>query len=111
MRISIDDFGTGYSSLSYLQRLPIHALKVDKSFVQGIATVRGDAAIATAIIRLAHTLDLSVQAEGVETREQLDVLSQQGCERIQGFFYSRPLGVADCEAFLIQHRKPIDGAG
>jgi diguanylate cyclase (GGDEF)-like protein/PAS domain S-box-containing protein len=106
VRISIDDFGTGYSSLSYLKRLPIHALKVDKSFVEGIATAAGDAAIATAIIRLAHTLNLSVQAEGVETSEQLEVLSQQACDRIQGFLYSKPLGIAACEAFLIRHRAP-----
>jgi EAL domain-containing protein (putative c-di-GMP-specific phosphodiesterase class I)/CheY-like chemotaxis protein len=106
VRISIDDFGTGYSSLSYLTRLPIHALKVDRSFVQGIATGACDAAVATAIIQLAHTLNLSVQAEGVETREQLDILSLQSCDRVQGFFYSRPLGVAECEAFLVQHRTP-----
>jgi diguanylate cyclase (GGDEF)-like protein/PAS domain S-box-containing protein len=106
VRISVDDFGTGYSSLSYLTRLPIHALKVDKSFVDAIATGPGEAAIATSIIRLAHTLNLTVQAEGVETREQFDVLSRQACDRIQGFFYSRPLGPADCEAFLLQHGKP-----
>ncbi len=106
VRVSIDDFGTGYSSLSYLKRLPIHTLKVDKSFVQGIATGPGDAAITTAIIQMAHTLKLSVQAEGVETDEQLAVLSGQACDRIQGFFYSRPLGVGECEAFLTQHRQP-----
>ena len=106
VRISIDDFGTGYSSLSYLKRLPIHTLKVDKSFVQDIATGPGDAAIATAIIQLAHTLKLSVQAEGVETREQLDVLRKRDCDRIQGFYYSKPLGISECEAFLIQ-REPL----
>jgi len=106
VRISIDDFGTGYSSLSYLKRLPIHTLKVDKSFVHSIAGSPGDAAIAIAIIRMAHTLKLSVQAEGVETREQLDVLSREVCDRIQGFLYSRPLGIAECEAFLVRHRKP-----
>ncbi|MCM2256217.1 MAG: EAL domain-containing protein [Vicinamibacteria bacterium] len=100
--ISIDDFGTGYSSLSYLRQLPIHTLKVDKSFVRGIDTGPGDAAIAIAIIRLAHTLNLSVQAEGVETREELEVLGQEACDRIQGYFYSRPLGDAACEAFLKQ---------
>jgi CheY-like chemotaxis protein len=109
VRISIDDFGTGYSSLSYLKRLPIHTLKVDKSFVQGIATGADDAAIATAIIQLAHTLKLSVQAEGVETRAQLDVLRLKACDRIQGYFYSKPLGVAECEAFLTQHRNPSAG--
>jgi diguanylate cyclase (GGDEF)-like protein/PAS domain S-box-containing protein len=105
VRISIDDFGTGYSSLSYLRRLPIHALKVDKSFVQGIATDPDDAAIATAVIRLAHTLNLSVQAEGVETLDQLETLRQHACDRIQGFYYSPPLGVAECAAFLMRHRK------
>jgi diguanylate cyclase (GGDEF)-like protein/PAS domain S-box-containing protein len=105
VRISIDDFGTGYSSLSYLTRLPIHALKVDKSFVQGLASAPGDAAVATAIIHLAHTLKLSVQAEGVETREQLEILSRLSCDRIQGFFYSKPLGIAECGEFLIEHQR------
>jgi diguanylate cyclase (GGDEF)-like protein len=104
VRISIDDFGTGYSSLSYLTRLPIHALKVDKSFIHAIASGPSDAAIATAIIQLAHTLNLTVQAEGVETREQMDVLERNACDRIQGFFYSKPLGVSDCEAFLLEQR-------
>jgi EAL domain-containing protein (putative c-di-GMP-specific phosphodiesterase class I)/PleD family two-component response regulator len=106
VRISIDDFGTGYSSLSYLTRLPIHSLKVDQSFVQGIAKGADSAAITTAIIGLAHTLRLSVQAEGVETREQLEILGQQACDRIQGYFYSRPLSVAECGAFLWEHRVP-----
>jgi EAL domain-containing protein (putative c-di-GMP-specific phosphodiesterase class I) len=104
VRISIDDFGTGYSSLSYLTRLPIHALKVDKSFIDAIASGPCDAAIATAIIQLAHTLNLTVQAEGVETRAQMDILANNACDRIQGFYYSKPLGVPDCQAFLVQQR-------
>ena len=109
MRISIDDFGTGYSSLSYLTRLPIHALKVDKSFIHAIASGPSDAAIATAIIQLAHTLNLTVQAEGVETREQMDMLERNACDRIQGFYYSKPLGVAACEAFLLEQRDARPG--
>jgi diguanylate cyclase (GGDEF)-like protein/PAS domain S-box-containing protein len=100
VRISIDDFGTGYSSLSYLTRLPIHSLKVDKSFIQSIASGPTEAAIASAIIQLAHTLKLTVQAEGVETREQMDILTRNACDRIQGYYYSKPLSVVDCEAFL-----------
>jgi diguanylate cyclase (GGDEF)-like protein/PAS domain S-box-containing protein len=112
VRISIDDFGTGYSSLSYLSRLPIQSLKVDKSFIESIATGPSDAAITSAIIQLAHTLKLTVQAEGVETREQMDILGQNACDRVQGYYYSKPLGVLDCEAFLAgKSGAPAGAAG
>lgn len=88
---SIDDFGTGYSSLHYLKRFPINKLKIDQSFIRDLATDREDAGITSAIITLAHLLDIEVVAEGVETREQLDFLREQHCNSAQGFFFSQPL--------------------
>ncbi len=91
VKISIDDFGTGYSSLSYLKKLPIHELKIDRSFVDGIATDRDDRSIAIAIIDMSRALGMRVVAEGVETEDQLGVLTEEGCDMIQGFLFYRPL--------------------
>lgn len=88
---SIDDFGTGYSSMNYLRRLPFDALKIDRSFVKDVNRSKDDAAITSAIITLAHSMGMEVIAEGVETVGQLDFLSSQGCDAIQGFWYSPPL--------------------
>ena len=91
VRIAIDDFGTGYSSLAYLKRFPVDILKIDRSFVKNIAVDRGDAAIAQTIIGLARNFDLLVHAEGIETQQQLDILTARGCDRAQGYFFSRPV--------------------
>jgi diguanylate cyclase (GGDEF)-like protein/PAS domain S-box-containing protein len=89
--LAIDDFGTGYSSFAYLQRFPVDVLKVDRSFVSGLGAEPGDAAITEAIVTLCHTLGLVAVAEGVETEQQYRELERIGCDRVQGFWKSRPL--------------------
>jgi diguanylate cyclase len=100
VHISIDDFGTGYSSLSYLKRFPIDAVKIDRSFIQDLAPDSDDAAIVMATIRLAHAMNLSVIAEGVETVQQRDFLLKYGCDVLQGYLYSRPVSADDYSILL-----------
>ncbi|MGO4377445.1 putative bifunctional diguanylate cyclase/phosphodiesterase [Pseudoduganella sp. RAF53_2] len=103
IHLSIDDFGTGYSSMSYLKRFPIDQLKIDRSFVNGVP---GDGeAIATAIIAMAHSLNLSVVAEGVETAEQVAFLRGVGCDVMQGYYFARPMPAAQLEALLREGRR------
>jgi EAL domain-containing protein (putative c-di-GMP-specific phosphodiesterase class I) len=104
IKISIDDFGTGFSSLASLKRLPIDALKVDKSFVMDATTDPDDAALVMAIITLAHNLRLKVIAEGVETEEQLRFLHLLRCDEIQGFLFSKPLPAEMLVSLLDSHR-------
>lgn len=101
---SVDDFGTGFSSLAHLKRFPLHELKIDRSFVDGIVTDRDDHAITSAIIDMASHLELRVVAEGVETHDHLKRLIQMGCHIGQGYFFSRPLG-ADKFQHWLQNRK------
>ena len=99
--ISIDDFGTGYSSLMYLKTFPIDTIKIDKSFVKDMTTDSDDQAITQAIISMAHSLKLDVVAEGVETKEQLELLRSQNCDIIQGYLFSRPVPADDIPSLLL----------
>jgi diguanylate cyclase (GGDEF)-like protein/PAS domain S-box-containing protein len=114
VRIAMDDFGTGYSSLSYLRRFPLDAVKIDRSFIASITSDPADAAIAQAVIAMAHTLGLEVVAEGVETAEQLALLRNWQCDTAQGYYFSSPMTSDDMARFLIQgdwetRRAPIAG--
>jgi diguanylate cyclase (GGDEF)-like protein len=100
VRIAVDDFGTGYSSLAYLRRLPVDEVKIDKSFVLGLASDLGDLAVVRAIVDLGHSLGLTVVAEGVEEDATRDQLLEMGCDVAQGYLISRPLGAARFDAWL-----------
>jgi diguanylate cyclase (GGDEF)-like protein/PAS domain S-box-containing protein len=103
IKIALDDFGTGYSSLSYLKKLPIDILKIDRSFIKDIHYNPQDQAIFKAILTVANSLGLIVIAEGVECKEQLQILMDEGCPEVQGFYFSKPLPKAQLEKYLIKY--------
>jgi EAL domain-containing protein (putative c-di-GMP-specific phosphodiesterase class I) len=98
--VAIDDFGTGHSSLGLLRGLPIDIMKVDRTFVQGLADGSQDVAFVEAILRLAHSLRLETIAEGVETRQHAELLLQLGCRAAQGYLFAKPMDATDAELFL-----------
>jgi len=98
--LALDDFGTGYSNLSQLKRFPIDALKIDQSFVRDLAVDEDDAGIVTAVIGMGKSLNKRVVAEGVETREQLEILQQHGCPQGQGYYFCRPVPAEQFRQFL-----------
>ena len=105
VKISIDDFGTGYSSLSHLRKFPINSLKIDQSFVRDIPVNLEDTAIVKAIISMAHSLNLEVVAESVETEAQLDFLRTENCDKMQGFLYSKPISADKFTELLISEKN------
>lgn len=109
--VALDDFGTGYSSLSYLTRFPISTLKIDRSFVNNLTSHRGNAAIVSATIALAHSLRMHVVAEGVEERPELDFLRGLGCDSIQGYYFSRPLPADDFMAWVEEFHRQSSESG
>ncbi|MGA2225839.1 MAG: bifunctional diguanylate cyclase/phosphodiesterase, partial [Syntrophobacteraceae bacterium] len=110
LRVAIDDFGTGYSSLAYLKRFPLDILKIDRSFIRDIPGDRDNEAIAAAIIAMAHSLNLEVIAEGVETEIQLAFVREHGCDAVQGYFYSPALPGEEIKEFLRTNLELMAGA-
>jgi len=110
LSLSLDDFGTGYSSLSYLRRFPIDELKIDRTFINDIHNNPDDAAIAGAIVAMARSLSLSVVAEGVESKEQVDLLASLGCNQVQGYYFARPLTVEAFAERMQQEQKVQQGS-
>ena len=111
VELAIDDFGTGYSSLSYLRQFPIDRLKIDQSFIRNALNNPDDAAIARTIVRLGHSLNLKVIAEGVETKEHEDFLLAEECDEVQGFRYSKPIIIDDFNAFLESYSGNLQSFG
>ena len=104
VNIAIDDFGMGYSSLAYVKNFPVDRLKIDRAFVRDLGTVSPDAAIVRAIVSLGHSLGMRVMAEGVETVTQLSLLMGEGCDEIQGYYFSRPVPAAELEEILLREK-------
>jgi diguanylate cyclase (GGDEF)-like protein/PAS domain S-box-containing protein len=105
VRMAIDDFGTGYSSLNYLKKFPINTVKVDRSFVMDIPESADDMAITSAVIAMAHRLNMEVVAEGVETKAQLDFLLEHDCEYAQGYLFAKPLPLADLRPMILPNMR------
>jgi EAL domain-containing protein (putative c-di-GMP-specific phosphodiesterase class I) len=105
IRVAMDDFGTGYSSLAYLRKFPIQLLKIDRAFIKDLLRTPEDQAIVKAIIAMAHTLKIEVIAEGVETAEQLDFLRTHGCDKVQGFLFSKPVPAEEFAGLLARNRQ------
>jgi len=105
IKLSLDDFGTGYSSLSYLKRFPFDQVKIDQSFVRDIATNPSDMMLVKVIISMAHGLGMKAIAEGVETEAQCDIMRTSMCDEIQGYFFSKPVGIQDIDAMFSQHQQ------
>jgi diguanylate cyclase (GGDEF)-like protein/PAS domain S-box-containing protein len=108
--LSVDDFGTGYSSLSYIRSFPLHRLKIDRSFVQDLVSDPSALAIVRTIIDLGHILHLQVLAEGVEVEPQLSLLRSEGCDEVQGYYFSRPIPADAFAAWLVQHGSMSSGS-
>jgi EAL domain-containing protein (putative c-di-GMP-specific phosphodiesterase class I) len=106
--VSVDDFGTGYSSMSYLRRFPIDKLKIDRTFVKEMASRPEDASIVRAMVSLAHSLNLKVVAEGVETADQLALLQQLGCDQYQGLHFSAALSAKEFERLISTRTDPAE---
>ena len=107
IRIAIDDFGTGHAMLTYLRQLPVHVIKIDRSFVSGLATNAQDTAIVAGVIGLSRSLGTAVTAEGVETDEQRQILSELGCRLGQGWLFSRPLAEPALHEYLRSSPGPL----
>jgi diguanylate cyclase (GGDEF)-like protein/PAS domain S-box-containing protein len=108
VHLSLDDFGVGYSSLNHLRTFPLDTIKIDKSFIADVMVEEQDATIVKSVIRLAHNLGLTVVAEGVETREQADFLKAEGCDVMQGYYFSKPLAVPDIGDYLASHLSSVE---
>jgi EAL domain-containing protein (putative c-di-GMP-specific phosphodiesterase class I) len=111
VRIAMDDFGTGYSSLTYLQCFPFDKIKIDRSFVKDITENTGSLNIVRAVAALANGMGMTATAEGVETSEQLDKITSEGCTEMQGYLFSKPLPAGEIERLFLSGREPRKAPG